>query len=56
MYGFDSTSGIEISEMDPQIATADPTRAAMGQSNNAFTTSQLARYVTTWQTAEPAMI
>ena len=47
MYGFDSTSGIEISEMDPQIATADPTRAAMGQSNNAFTTSQLARYVTT---------
>lgn len=47
MYGFDATTGIEIGEVKPQIATADPTRAAMGQSNNAFTTSQLARYVST---------
>lgn len=47
MYGFDSTTGIEVGEVKPQIATADPTRAAMGQSNNAYTTSQLARYVST---------
>jgi len=47
MFGFDSTTGIEIGEVAPQIATADPTRAAMGQSNNAYTTSQLARYVAT---------
>lgn len=47
MFGFDSTTGIEIGEAEPQIASADPTRAAMGQSNNAYTTSQLARYVAT---------
>ena len=47
MYGFDSTTGLEIGETSPHIATSDPTRAAMGQSDNAFTTSQLARYVST---------
>lgn len=47
MYGFDAKSGLEIDEVAPHIATADPTRSAMGQSDHAYTTSQLARYVTT---------
>lgn len=47
MYGFDAKSGIEIDEIAPHMATADTTRSAMGQSNHAYTTSQLARYVTT---------
>ena len=47
MYGFDSTTGIEISETSPSIATSDAPRASMGQSNHAFTTSQLARYAAT---------
>jgi len=47
MYGFDAKSGIEIDEIAPRMATADTTRSAMGQSNQAYTTSQIARYVTT---------
>ncbi len=47
MYGFDSTTGIEVPESSPHIATSDPVRAAMGQSDNAYTVSQLARYVAT---------
>ncbi|MEE0418552.1 MAG: penicillin-binding transpeptidase domain-containing protein [Lachnospiraceae bacterium] len=47
MYGFDATSGIEISETAPHIATKDPARFAMGQSDHTFTTTQLARYVNT---------
>lgn len=47
MYGLDAKSGIEIDEVSPHIATADPARSAMGQSDHAYTTSQLARYVTT---------
>ncbi|MDY3919399.1 MAG: penicillin-binding transpeptidase domain-containing protein [Candidatus Limivivens sp.] len=47
MYGFDAKTGIEIGETSPHIAQYDAPRAAMGQSDNAFTTSQLARYVST---------
>lgn len=47
MYGFDSASGIEVPESSPHIATSDPVRASMGQSDNAYTVSQLARYVAT---------
>lgn len=47
LYGFDSKSGIEVPESAPHIATSDPVRASMGQSNNAFTVSQIARYVST---------
>lgn len=47
MYGLDQKSGIEIDEVAPHIATADTARSAMGQSDHAYTTSQLARYVTT---------
>ena len=47
MYGFDSTSGVEVPETSPHIATYDSVRAAMGQSDNAFTVTQIARYVST---------
>ena len=47
MYGLDSKSGIEVPESSPHIATRDPVRAAMGQSDHAYTVSQLARYVNT---------
>lgn len=46
MYGLDSTTGIEIPENEPQIATEYPVTAAIGQSNHNFTTTELARYVT----------
>lgn len=47
MFGFDSTSGIELSESKPQISDADSIRTAIGQGTNNFTATQLARYVTT---------
>ncbi len=47
MYGFDSTTGIEIDETAPRISGSDAPRTSMGQGENAFTTTQLARYVNT---------
>lgn len=47
MFGFDSTSGIELPENKPQISDADSIRTAIGQGTNNFTATQLARYVTT---------
>lgn len=47
MFGFDSTSGIELPESKPQISDADAIRTAIGQGTNNFTATQLARYVTT---------
>lgn len=47
MYGLDSKTGIEIDETAPHISESDAPRTAMGQSDNAYTTSQLARYVNT---------
>lgn len=47
MFGFDSKSGVEVPESSPHIATSDPVRAAMGQSNNAYTLTQISRYVST---------
>lgn len=44
-FGLDEVSGVEISESEPQIATKYPITAAIGQSNNNFTVSQLSRYV-----------
>ena len=44
MYGFDDTSGVEVPETPPHMATSDPLRAAMGQSDSAYTVTQLARY------------
>lgn len=46
LYGLDETTGIEIEENDPRIADSFPVMAAIGQSNNQYTTVQLARYVT----------
>ncbi len=46
MFGFDETTGIEIVENSPRIADDFPVMAAIGQSNNNYTTVQLARYVT----------
>ena len=45
MYGLDRKSGVEIEEADPSVATRDVVRAAIGQSNNGYTTASLARYV-----------
>ncbi len=45
LYGFNETSGVEVPETAPHIATYDAVRAAMGQSDHAYTATQLARYV-----------
>jgi penicillin-binding protein 2 len=47
MYGLTETSGVEIEEASPSISTGDSVRSAIGQGNSGFTTTQLARYVTT---------
>ncbi len=47
MYGLNETSGVEVPETSPHIATYDAVRAAMGQSDHAYTATQLARYVST---------
>ncbi len=47
MYGLDSSSGIEVPESSPHMLTYDAVRGAMGQSDHAYTVSQLARYVMT---------
>ncbi len=46
MYGLDSKTGIEIEESTPTPATEYPVMAAIGQSDNNFTTISLARYIT----------
>lgn len=47
MYGLTETSGIEIEESSPQVASNDAVRAAIGQDDNSYSTVGLARYVTT---------
>ena len=47
LYGLSETSGLELEESDPKLSTEDAVRSAIGQANQAYTTSQLARYVTT---------
>ncbi len=44
-YGLDATSGIELSETEPQLSDTDGVRSSIGQDNALFTVSQLARYV-----------
>lgn len=46
MYGLTDKTGIEIPESSPHVATDYPVMAAIGQSDNSFTTSELSRYVT----------
>ncbi|MCM1252615.1 MAG: penicillin-binding transpeptidase domain-containing protein [Clostridium sp.] len=47
MYGLSETSGVEIEEYEPEISDLDSVRSAIGQGTNNFTTTGLARYVTT---------
>ncbi len=47
MFGLDETSGVEVPESSPNISQMDAVRTAMGQADNLFTTTQLARYVST---------
>ncbi len=46
IYGLDQKSGLEIVEAKPSIADEFPVMAAIGQSNNNYTTASLSRYVT----------
>lgn len=46
MFGLGEISGLEIPESEPQISDEDAVRTAIGQGRNAYTTSQLAKYVT----------
>ncbi len=45
-FGLGAPSGIEVSELEPQIASQDAVRAAIGYYHS-FTPSQIARYATT---------
>ncbi len=45
MFGLTEKTGVEISETEPHCATEFPVMAAIGQSNNSYTTIGLARYV-----------
>lgn len=47
MFRLNETSGLEITEVEPKLSTSDALRTSIGQSDFSFTTSQLARYVTT---------
>lgn len=46
IYGLGEKTGLEIEESTSEIATQYPVMAAIGQSNNNYTTVALARYVT----------
>lgn len=47
MYGLSETSGVEIEEYAPGISDLDAVRSAIGHGTNNYTTTGLARYVTT---------
>ncbi|HUM82527.1 MAG TPA: penicillin-binding transpeptidase domain-containing protein [Lachnospiraceae bacterium] len=47
MYSMDKASGIEIPEADPQISDQYAIPSAIGQGTHSYTTTQLARYVST---------
>ncbi len=47
MYGLSEPSGVEIDEYTPIVSDTDAVRSAIGQGRNAYTTTGLARYVTT---------
>ncbi len=46
IYGLDQKTGLEISESKSSVATKYPVMAAVGQSDNNYTTVALSRYVT----------
>lgn len=47
MYGLTETTGVQVTESEPDISTIDPVRTAIGQGSGSFTTVGLARYVAT---------
>ena len=44
-YGLTQKSGVEISEYEPDVSDMDAVRSYIGQGTNAYTGTQLARYV-----------
>lgn len=46
LYGFDSTTGLEIMENQSKISDDLPVPSAIGQGNNNFTAVAIARYIT----------
>ena len=46
MFGLGETSGLELTEAEPEISDEYAVRSAIGQGTNNFTVSQLNRYVT----------
>lgn len=46
IYGLDEKTGLEIAESKSKVATEYPVMAAIGQSDNNYTTVALSRYVT----------
>ncbi len=47
IFGLTDTSGIELSEAEPNVSDMDAVRSAIGQGTNSYTPVQLARYVST---------
>lgn len=47
LFGLTETSGVEITESEPELSGIDSVRSAIGQGTNNLTTVGLARYVTT---------
>ena len=51
LIGLDRKTGIELSEATPKVSDAKAVPSYMGQGNNLFTTSELARYATVLATS-----
>ena len=51
LNGLDRKTGIELSEATPKVSDAKAVPSYMGQGNNLFTTSELARYATVMATS-----
>ena len=51
LIGLDKKTGIELSEASPKVSDAKAVPSYMGQGNNLFTTTQLARYATVMATS-----
>lgn len=47
MFGLTSTSGVELSEVEPHFSTNDVVRSSIGQATHTYTPSQISRYVST---------
>lgn len=51
LIGLDKKTGIELSEASPKVSDAKAVPSYMGQGNNLFTTTELARYATVMATS-----